>query len=418
MVIIKLRRYLKWILIFFFLGSLAAAAQDKTLDSFLNKSISSSPLLNDYSNQILANRIDSMRLRASYLPQLTGSSAGLYAPIIKGYGYDGALTNGQALEALLTINYSLTKKNILDNQLQSFRLRSDSVRFAAKLSEQDLKKTITEQYITAFASQQQVRFNREITDLLKQEEIILKKLTQANAYKQVDYLAFLVTLQQQILQLKQAEIQFKNDYTTLNYLSGIADTSLIRLQEPGIAVISLPRQGNSIFLNQFLSDSLRMINERKAIDFSYRPKAGVYANGGYNSSFILQPYKNFGTSVGFTISVPIYDGHQKKMQYDQLNIRESTRLRYRDFFVTQQQQQIALLRQQISEKSGLKNQIDEQIRFSKSLIDADIKLLQTGNVTVTDFIIAINNYLAAQNLFRQINIDILKLINQLNYWNK
>lgn len=416
--ITTLWRCSKWIMVFLIFCSITASAQNKNLDFFLNRSVSNSPLLNDYNNQILANKIDSLRLQASYRPQLTGSSTGLYAPIIKGYGFDEALTNGQALEALITINYSLTKKYIIDNQLQSFQLRSDSVRYAAKISEQDLRKIITEQYITAFSSQQQVEFNRAITHLLRQEEIILKKLTQANAYKQVDYLTFLVTLQQQVLQLKQAEIQLKNDFTTLNYLSGISDTSLIDLQEPGIAVVNIPQQGNSIFLNQFVSDSLRMANERKAIDFSYKPKVGVYANGGYNSSFILQPYKNFGTSVGFTVTVPLYDGHQKKMQYDQLNTRESTRLRYRDFFINQQKQQIALLRQQISEKQGLKSQIDEQIRFSKSLIDADLKLLQTGDISITDFIIAINNYLSAQNLFRQINIDILKLTNQLNYWNK
>jgi len=44
----------------------------------------------------------------------------------------------------------------------------------------------------------------------------------------------------------------------------------------------------------------------------------LYANSGYNSSLVLQPYKNFGASAGFNLSIPIYDGHQKKMQQERI----------------------------------------------------------------------------------------------------
>jgi outer membrane protein TolC len=405
------------ILCLFILYSSAVSAQQKDLNFFLNKALTGSPLLKDLNNQILMNRIDSMRLRAGYLPQVTASSSGLYAPVIKGYGYDDALSNGQSLDALLTVNYQLIKKGYLNNQIENFRLHADSIRFAAKISEQDLRKAVIEQYISAYASQQQVEFNLEVSDLLSNEEIILQKLTRANVYKQTDYLTFLVTFQQQKLQLRQAQIQFKNDYATLNYLSGIADTTTVRLPEPGISLTTRPELKSSIYLKQFSIDSLRMANQRTLIDFSYRPKASVFANAGYMSSFIMQPYKNFGTSYGFTIAVPIYDGHQKKMQYNRLTLEESSRSSYRDFFVNQLRQQQAILNQQIREKQSLNSQIDEQIKFAKSLIEVDSKLIQTGDVTIADFVIAINNYLNALNISRQTNIELLKLINQANYWN-
>jgi hypothetical protein len=44
--------------------------------------------------------------------------------------------------------------------------------------------------------------------------------------------------------------------------------------------------------------------------------------------------------------------------------------------------------------------------------------MHTGDLKVADFVIAINNYMAAQNLLRQTNINRLKLINQFNYWNR
>ncbi|WP_317617709.1 TolC family protein [Pedobacter cryoconitis] len=389
----------------------------RNLDYFYQEAVKRSPLLKDYKNQLQSNRIDSMRVKAGYLPQVTGIANGMYAPVINGYGFDEVLTNGKALEAALNVNYNLVSKRNINNQLESIHLQSDSIRFATGISTLDLQKAITDQYITAFASQQQAAFNREVYQLLHEEETVLKKLTRANVYKQVDYLTFLVTFQQQQLQWKQAELQLKNDYSTLNYLTGIADTTAHELEDPGIEPVS-SNTGIDFFGRRFGIDSLKLINQRKAIDFNYKPKASVYANGGYNSSFAFQPYRNFGTSVGFTVSVPIFDGHQRKMQYNKLAIAQRTINGYKEFFQNQHMQQLNLLRQQISDQTGLYKQVSEQIKFTKSLIQVDSRLLQTGDIRIADFVIAINNYLAAQNLMRQTNITRLKLVNQLNYWNR
>ncbi|WEK17601.1 MAG: TolC family protein [Candidatus Pedobacter colombiensis] len=388
------------------------------LNFFINQALASSPLSKDYKNQLLMNKIDSLRLRAGYLPQIAASSTGLYAPIINGYGYDVALSNGQTLDALLSLNYNLISKGSKDNKLQQVLLQRDSIHYASKLSELDLKKAITEQYITAYGSQQQVDFNHDVYDLLVKEEVLLKELTRANTYRQTEYLTFLVTLKQQQLQWKQAELQFKNDYATLNYLSGIHDTTAVRLKEPSIAIYGDGLQEKNFFIKRFQIDSLKTLNEKQAVDFNYKPKTSLYVNGGYNSSFILQPYKNFGTSVGFTVSVPLYDGHQKKMQHDKLNLQLQTGSMYRNYFSTQQKQQIDLLKQQITTTDGLYEQIKDQIKITSGLIDVDRKLLHTGDVKIVDFVIAINNYMVAQNLFRQTNINRLRLINQLNYWNR
>src|SRR5205085_11824094 len=88
-----------------------------------------------------------------------------------------------------------------------------------QLSQFDLVRTITEQYITAYSDQLTMDFSKEVYDLMKNEEEILKKLTQASVYKQTDYLNFYVTMQQQELTYLQAQIQYGADYLTLNYLS-------------------------------------------------------------------------------------------------------------------------------------------------------------------------------------------------------
>ena len=235
------------------------------------------------------------------------------------------------------------------------------------------------------------------------ERSLLKDLTEKNVYRQTDYLAFLVTLKQEGLLLRQLDIQFRNDHGTLNYLCGIVDTGATLLADPGIELQTLPDIGNSVFFRQYHLDSLKLRNTRSLIDFSYRPKASLYADGGWSSSLMYEPYKNFGVSFGFTVTMPIYDGHQRKMQYSKLDIAERTRTGYKDFFTSQYNQQIAQLSQQLKATEDLIGQIDEQVRYSQALIDVNGKLLGTGDAKIADYILALGNYLNAKNLLTQNN---------------
>jgi outer membrane protein TolC len=393
-------------------------AQTKTLDYYLETAKSNSPLLKDLRNQVSSNQLDSLRLRAGYKPQVNVTSAGLYAPIINGYGYAEPITNEHTLNGLVAVNKQIVSKNNINAQLEGITLQSASTLNQMKISEQDLKKAITGQYITAYGDLQQVKFSREIVNLLTAEEDLLKKLTRANVYHQSDYLTFLVTLKQQQLQLSQAQLVYKNDYATLNYLTGIADTTVTDLAEPMLQANTYPDVSSSIFFTQYKLDSLKIVNSRKQLDFTYKPKANIFGDAGLNSDFMGQEYKNFGLSAGFNFSIPIYDGGQRKLQYKKFSLQEETRENYKAFFSIQYRQQVAQLMQQINENDKLMPQINEQIKYTESLIRADTKLLETGDAKMADLILAINNYLTVKNLFTQTTITRLQLINQLNYWNK
>jgi len=411
---------MKWLtgIILCILTYSVSLAQTYSLDHYLEIAKASSPLLKDLKNQSALSQLDSLRLKANYRPQVNGTSAGLFAPVINGFGYSGAITNVQTFNALVGVNQAIITKQNLNTQFASIKLVRDSLTNAVQLSEQDLKRAITAQYITAYGSLQQLKFSREVVDLLSKEEELLKKLTRANTYKQSDYLTFLVTLKQQQLAVLQATLQYKNDYTTLNYLSGIADTSMIELNDPGIQRTFPTDVNSSIFFTKYKIDSLRLVNNRKLLDFNYQPKANVFADAGYNTDFSYQPYKNWGTSIGFTVTVPIFDGGQRKLGYRRLTIEEDTRRYYKSFFDVQYKQQIAQLNQQISENENLLSKINEQIKYTESLIKVDTQLLQTGDLKIADLILAVNNYLTVKNLLTQTTISRLQLINQLNYWNK
>jgi outer membrane protein TolC len=393
-------------------------AQGRNIDYYLEQALHNSPLLNDYRNQVLSNQVDSQRIRASYKPQVSGNSNNSYAPNINGFGYDYAVTNGGNLTAVVGVTQALVSRRNINTQYETLRLQNQGLENTAKMSEQDLKRTIIAQYITSYGSLQQLNFTRETDELLKKAERILKTMTDKNVYRQTDYLTFLVTLKQQELLVRQLDIQYRNDNATLNYLSGIADTAAVVLEAPAISLPELPDPDHSVFFRKYVLDSLQLTNSRALIDFSYKPKINLYADGGFNSAFSFEGYKNFGTSFGINITVPIYDGRQRKLQYSKLNIAENTRQGYKNFYHQQYAQQIAQLRQQLKGTEDLIDDINQQIKYSEGLINVNVKLLETGDAKIADLVIALNNYLTAKNLLIQNNVSRLQIINQINYWNR
>lgn len=407
-----------WALLFVLTGWGAQAQQGASLDFYVGEALRNSPLLKDYQNQVLSGQIDSALVKASYGPQVAGNSTNIYAPTIKGYGYDQAISNGGNFTTVVAVTQTLVGHHHLDAQYETIRLQNQGITNTSKISEQDLKKSVTAQYITAYGDLQQLRFNRDIYNLLQREKQVLKDLTEKNIYRQTDYLTFVVTLKQEGLLLQQLDIQYRNDHGTLNYLCGINDTSATVLEDPEIRLHSLPDIDHSVFFRQFGLDSLKLRNDRSLIDFNYRPKASLYADGGWSSSLQYEPYKNFGVSFGFMVTMPIYDGHQRKKQYSKLDIAERTRTGYKDFFTRQYNQQIAQLTQQLKATEALIGQIDDQVKYSQTLIEVNEKLLGTGDAKIADYVIALTNYLNAKNLLTQNNITRLQIINQINYWNR
>jgi outer membrane protein TolC len=395
-----------------------AAAQSKTLDEYISQALNNSPLLKDYRGQLAAGVVDSELIRATYKPQVTGNSYNSYAPTIKGWGYDYAITNGANVNALVGVNKALVNQHYLQAQLQTVSLQNNSIENTAKISEQDLKRTIVAQYITAYGDLEQLAFTREVLSLLIKEDTLLKLLTQKNVYRQTDYLTFLVTRQQQQLVVQQQTLQYKADLATLNYLSGVVDTSEIILATPAIAIEALPDPDRSVFFKQYTIDSLKLTNQKSVLDFSYKPKVNLFADAGYYSSLAETPYKNFGTSFGFSVTVPIYDGQQRKLQTRKIDIAERTRSQYKDFFTRQYNQQVMQLIQQLKNTQELISQIDNQVKYSEGLIQVNEKLLATGDVRIADLVIAFNNYLTSRNLLTQNKISRLLIINQINYWNR
>ncbi len=104
------------------------------------------------------------------------------------------------------------------------------------------------------------------------------------------------------------------------------------------------------------------------------------------------------------------------MKYQKLDIEERSRIANKDFFMKQYHQQLSILNNQLNATENLFQKINKQVEYTKALILAYEKLLQTGDVKVMEFITAITNYINAQNTHRQNFVSRLRIISQLNYW--
>lgn len=388
----------------------------KDLQFYLAQGVTASPLLKDYLNQERRGAIDSLVIRAAQRPHVLANGQVMYAPTINGYGYDPAVTNGGNYLAVISASQPIFTRKILEPQYRGISLQNQAIGNTARISELDLKRSITSQYVTAYADYQQMLSNREVYNLLTAQQDLLRQLVEHGVYKQTDYLNLHVALESQEIALSQLQIQYQTDISMLNYLCGINDTSAVMLAPPSLGFRPEVEKDSSVFFRQFTIDSLKIVNSKALVDTRYRPSLNWFADAGLQSSVPDNLYRNFGTSFGVNLSMPIYDGKQRQLEYRRLKIAEDTRNDYSAFFNSQYDQQVAMLIQQLNAANALASQIRDKLASAQLLIEISKKQLNTGDLRITDYILAINNYLTIKSNLNQAEISRYQIVNQLNYW--
>ncbi|MEO8088274.1 MAG: TolC family protein [Bacteroidota bacterium] len=401
----------------FFLSFTHSAFSQNTLNDYLESAIKNSPVFTDNQNQMRSLEFDSMRLHAGYKPKVNFTSTDFYAPILNGYGYDEIITNGGNYNALLGVNYTLFGKNNLKNQYSSFYIERQILELNSKVSERDLKQLVSAQYITVFGEQQVLANVKNVLDVLKEEDLLLKSIAQKGIYRQTDYLSFFVSYKQQELAYSQQKLQAQNDFYLLNYLCGIVDTAYILLTDPSLSTSAGYSHEKTIQFHRFYLDSLKIQNSFEQLKFNYKPKLTLLGDAGYNTSFIYHAERNFGASVGLNFSVPIIDGGQRKLQGEKFKLAENTRLKQIDFFKNQYNMKQMQLLQQLTETEKLIEEAKGQFKISETLLKANNKLLEIGDLKIPEYVLSMVNYISLQSTMQQLITNKMQLINQYNYLN-
>ena len=387
----------------------------QSLEDYIRSGLKSSPLLYDIKNQKLAGKLDSLLLIAAYKPQINQISQVSYPPTGPGWGYDESITNGGNYSSVVNITKPLFIKKQISGQLQSLALISQGLKVNESITLIDLKKSITAQYITAFNDYGQNQFNHSLLDLLNDEVKTVKTLVDKGVYQLTDLMNLQVLIGAQKIMISQSYIQLTNDIALLNFICGISDPSEPRLIKPEISVRNDFSPESSPLFVQFRIDSLKNINSRHLIDLNYRPKIGIFADAGFNAIVPENIPHNMGTSFGINFSVPIYDGKQRKLQYDKINLAENTRSYLQRFYTSQYKLQHDQLANQLKLTENLINEISKQLSQQERLIALYRVELEKGLVRFLDFMAVVNSYSATQNTFLGSQMNRLQIINQMNY---
>ncbi len=393
-----------------------AISQVKSLDFFIQQGLSNSPSLKDLNNQMRTNSVDSLLVDSPRHPQISFNGLLNYPPVINGYGYSEAITNGGTFISTVNLNQPLFNRKTTQAKYMKYGLANQAMTYNIKIGENELKKNITSQYLTAYSVSADIAFNRELLKSLEEEDNILKKLTQSGTYKQSDYLAFKVELQARRILLNELQIQYRKEISNLNFLCGLSDTVACELSLPDIAVNIPVNPETSRFFLRFHADSLTIQNEKTLIGQTYKPNFKWSADAGLVNNEPKYIYKNFGVSVGVALSIPIFDGNQRELNYQKLNISEETRRNYEQYFRVQYNEQLRQLNQELEMTRDLIPQIRQELDLAEAIISLDKDLINNGSISVTDYLLALRNYISIQQYKNQYEVKIRQIINEINYW--
>lgn len=397
---------------------LSSFAQVNSLDFFINQGLVHSPVLKDIGNQVNSNTVDSLLIKAGQRPQVSYNGLLYYAPVINGIGYSEVITNISNIKSVAYVSQSIFNRKVIETEYSKLGIQNQALRISSKITENDLKKAITMQYLAACSVSNDIKINSELLSSSENEEQILKQLVEQGQYKQVDYYSFMVELKAQELLVNDLHIQYQNEISSLFNLCGLNDTIYPQLAIPEIQLNSPANEANSPLFTRFFVDSLRIRNEKLQIDRKYSPSVNWFADAGLVNNKPQDMVRNFGFSAGLSLSVPIYDGRQRKLNYQKLEIAENTRINYAGYFKNQYSQQLQQLYTELKKNREIIPQVNQQLDFAGMVIKQDRNLLNTGNVSITEYVMALKNYIAVKRNLNQYQIKILQIITEINYWNQ
>ncbi|WP_201978330.1 TolC family protein [Hymenobacter rubidus] len=400
-----------------------APASPRRLEDFLLVARQNSPLLRETANQLGQNRIDSLVRARQNGVQVAGIGSALYYPSITNsrgesvLGYDNAISNGGNYAAIAQATKPILNRFQLQNDYQIIANQGQVLRNTGRLSALDLRRSITDQFLTAYAAETQLNFSRTLLAELRQQDALLHKLVNAGIFKQTQYLSFYLSVRTQEVTVEQNQLAYRRELGTLRALAGVADTALVAIETPTppthrpLAGLLAPAQ------RQYTLDSLRLLLDRRAVDANYRPKLSAVLDGGLQSSSYLPVAlaHSVGIGAGLQLAVPIFDGHQRQLQYQRIELSEQSRRGYRQFLTVQRQQQYEQLEGLIRAADALLVRIREQVRVADALVGAARQQLATGDVAILDYLNLVTSYRTLQFSLTQAQTDQLRSRFALDY---
>ncbi len=408
-------------------------SQQRDLNFYLNQATITSPLIQRNKNDNKILDLDLVQIeRILKSPTIDLQSNVLFAPIFTqtnsgshfnltsagadNYsGYDLGITNGGQYQAFISL-----KQPLLGNM--NYKVYSKRSDISHKQNENSTILTIHEieqlvgyQYILCLKSKEQLKNEKEIINLIDEQLGIMQKLVDNAIYKQSDLMLLQIVKQNEELNTKSFEDDYKNNLYDLNLLCGIKDSVPVDIQEINLQ-LKPKKSSDSRFLTSYRLDSLGIITDLAITDLKYKPQLSVFANAGLNAVNI-PTFNRLGFSAGLTLSWNLYDGNQRKLEYEKSNLNINSLQFDKTHFMTQQEINKDKIESQLKalDERGkiLENQLLQYDKLYKVYEDE----LEHGLVSVMDFKNLLKDITAKKQDYLLQKMEKQLLVNSYNYWN-
>lgn len=390
-------------------------AQEQTLDYFLRQGMNNSPLMRDLSEQLRSNRSDSLIIKAQAMPRVDFRGYAFYAPVAGRFGYSEVLTNIANLTSVMSVSQPLFNKKTVEANLLKNGFQGQALSNNIRITKNNLNKIITSAYLDTWSTYSEMKVNRELISFSKEQEKILKSLTESGIYKQTDYLSFMIDLQGQELQEKELNLRFRRQVSDLYILCGIKDTGVFTPVIPELnGPVTVKKEASPLFL-RFRIDSLRISNEKILIDRNYKPAVSWFSDAGLINNDPLVIYQNFGLSIGLNFTLPVYDGNQRKLNYQKLKSEEEIRAGYAGAYDREYEQQLHQLTNELEQTRALLPSVRSQAGSAELLAKQEKELVSKGSASITEYLLALKHWLEVRNSLNQYEVRLLQIRNEINY---
>jgi outer membrane protein TolC len=408
-----------------------AYCQQLDLNYFIDNALKNDPAVKQNINQQQFYALQAQLINAqNKAPQVNFTSDYLFVPYFgnhgkpisisanpsdNAYGYDVGLTNGGTYATQLNVTLELLNKRVVNTlQFQNANAAALNSNDRGQI-EHDLRKAITDQYIQVYQLQQQEAYLGQLVNEVKGRKKTVEALVKKALLQQSDYLLLEIEQNTRENELSQAKINEVEAYNSLKNLSAVIDSGMMKLSRPAVSINLKP--DNYFYKEKFRLDSLSIIAEQSVFNSRYRPALSFAANGGMlSSNFNRIPY-NVGMQASLHLAIPIFDGHQRKINDSQIKIDQQNIVYARDNFTLQQKNYLHSLQQQMALLNLSTQQIEQLIAKQELLLKLDQEKLQGGQLSIIEYVKSLQDYAAAKQNLNLSRVQLFLLINQYNYYN-
>jgi len=408
-------------------------AQQHNLDFYLEQARVNSPLIHENKNEKRVIQLDMEQLKSIYSkPEVTADASVLFAPIIardngasqfrlaskdaqRYTGYDLATTDGGQYVAGVTVTQGLFNGKKLETHAEKADIQNQISDNNIELTVHELENAVKHQYLLCLKSKKQATSNQDLIREVEDEIATMKPLVENAIYKQSDLKLLQITLQnyQQLYETFQAD--YRDNIYNLNLLCGVnegADTEI----EPVEFQLSPVVTSGSRFLTSFYLDSLSIVADRKISELKYQPQVNLFANAGMNAAYVPS-VNRLGFSTGAIFSLTLFDGHQRKLEFEKSQIHLETlqfKMQNRKKEINIQRKftldKLASLDKRISLAAQQLEQYNELLKMYKSE-------LSQANISVMDYKYLLKDISTKKQEKLLLEMEKQMVINAWNYWN-